>query len=106
MDNEVADLKEREGKRLHAEKTAQHATVQQAAETAKRSLDGVAEKIEGETVADNKAALAANHKAALQVLKAKEAKEKKAQAKTKAKAKAKTKAKAKAKSKKAKMAAP
>ena len=101
LDNEVADLKEREGKRLHLEKTAQHATVQE-------SLDEVAEKLEGETTADKKATLLA----ALKALKAKEADEKKAKAKAKAKAKttakakAKTKAKAKAERKKAKRAAP
>ena len=79
IDNEIGDLKERESKRLHADKTAQHETIQQAAETAKSSVDIVAERIEGETTADKKATLAAQRKAALQALKAKDAKEKRMQ---------------------------
>ena len=39
IDNQIGDLKESESKRLHTEKAAQHETVQQAAETAKSSLD-------------------------------------------------------------------
>ena len=95
IDNEIGDLREREGKRVHTEKATQHATVQEA-------LDEVAEKLEGQTTVEKKATLAANYKAALQALKAKEAEEKKAQAK--AKAKARTTPKAKADRKKAKRA--